>query len=246
MEASSSMLPSMEDDSDCDRVDTTTKESDDGKKSSIPSNNRTFRRHLDAAFQKHGSQLPDQITQSHYINKCKRSEVESYVNDFATRSEESVYQTMQDSADFVRVTNWCEMLHSAGMRITSNRELPLALKTIAATEQFPEPSRAGGVDFRLLYSNLSNMMLGHPIQEMNTATAKVLKDVYEETLADLKRTDNSDKVALLRPPTFLVPRPSTTENLSHDGPGAFFTDRNLNPLQIPFDKLFQTQHTDMK
>lgn len=180
MEASSSMIP-MEDDSDCDRVDTTTKESD-RKKSSIPSNNRTFRRHLDAAFQKHGSQLPDQIVGSHYITNCKQSEVEQYVNEFATKSEECVYQKLQDCEDFVRVTNWCEVMHSAGMRNSSNRELPLVLKTFAATERFPEPSQAKGVDFKLLYLNLSNMMLGHPVQEMNAATAKVLKDAYEVRL----------------------------------------------------------------
>ncbi|EAT35455.1 AAEL012372-PB [Aedes aegypti] len=237
MEASSSMIP-MEDDSDCDRVDTTTKESD-RKKSSIPSNNRTFRRHLDAAFQKHGSQLPDQIVGSHYITNCKQSEVEQYVNEFATKSEECVYQKLQDCEDFVRVTNWCEVMHSAGMRNSSNRELPLVLKTFAATERFPEPSQAKGVDFKLLYLNLSNMMLGHPVQEMNAATAKVLKDAYEDLLAETKRTDNRENTALIRPPSFLAPKPSSAENLTHDGPGAFFTDRNLNPLQIPFDKLFQ-------
>lgn len=232
------MIP-MADDSDCNQVDTTTKDSDIIK-SNIGPNNKTFRRHLDNAFQKHGSQMQEQILASHYVINYKQSEVERFVNEFAINSEECVYQKMQDNDDFVRVTNWCEVMHTAGMRDSSNRELPLALKTIAVTERFPDPKQAKGVDFKLLYMNLSSMMLGHPIQTMNAATAKVLKDIYEETLAELKRVDNSDFADILKRPTFLKPKPSTTENLSHEGPGAFFTDRNLNPLQIPFDKLFHT------
>lgn len=166
------------DDSDCNRVDTTTKESDAVKCTPL-AKNRTFRIHLDAAFQKHSSQLPEQIMKSHYVNKCKYAAVEEFVNEFATKSEECVYEKMRDKEDFVQVTNWCELMHSADMKTTSNQEIPLALRTIAMTERFPDPKYANGVDFKLLYTNLSNMMLGHPIQEMNTATVKVLKDVYE-------------------------------------------------------------------
>ncbi|XP_065081150.1 uncharacterized protein LOC135703761 [Ochlerotatus camptorhynchus] len=236
MEPSSSVML-QGDDSDCNRVDTTTKESD-GVKCSIPANNRTFRRHLDAAFQKHGSQLPEQIMKSHYLDKCKHVEVETYVNEFATKSEECVYEKMRDKEDFVRVTNWCELMHSTEMKTTSNQEIPLALRTIAMTEQFPDPTYANGVNFKLLYTNLSNMMLGHPVQEMNAATAKVLKDVYEEIMLQMQHTDNNEDSALLRPPCLLTAKPSTTENLSNGGLSPFFADRNLNPLQIPFEKLF--------
>ncbi|XP_062543630.1 uncharacterized protein LOC134211069 [Armigeres subalbatus] len=236
MEPTSSTNP-MANDSECNQVDTTTKDSEKIK-GTVDSKNQTFLRHLNTAFQNISPQLPEHILNATYVINYKPSEVEKFVNDYAVKSEESVYRKMQDNPDFVKATNWCKIMHTAGMRNTSNKELPLALKTIAVTERFPPPSQAKGVNFKQLYMNLSNMMLGYPVHEMNAATAKVLKDVYEETVAELKRADVSDFAETVWSQNFLNSEPSTTENLSHEGPAAFFTDRNLNPMQIPFDKLF--------
>lgn len=157
------------------RVDTTT--GDIRAPTSL--DNRPFRSHLDGALQQFGSQQPDKIVTTKYLERYRRVDLDAFVNDFATKSEECVYARMGDCAEFVQVTNWCELMQSAGLKDTCNNELALAMKVIANTEQFPAVKNANGVDFRLLYLNLSNMMLGHPVQEMNEATAKVLKEVYE-------------------------------------------------------------------
>uniref|UniRef100_A0A1Q3F0J7 Uncharacterized protein n=1 Tax=Culex tarsalis TaxID=7177 RepID=A0A1Q3F0J7_CULTA len=223
------------------RVDTTTVECG----IQLPPNmdNRPFRSHLDAAFQRYGSQQPGKISTTKHLERYRPGELEAYVNDFATKSEECVYTRMGDCTDFVQVTNWCELMQSAGLKDTCNNELALAMKIIANTEQFPAASNANGVDFKLLYLNLSNMMLGHPVQEMNEATAKVLKDVYEETLAQSRQMDNNENVTLLRnrlqnilPPMDSVPVGSNTAALD-----VLFADSNLNPLQMPVDKLFSSK-----
>ncbi|XP_055628924.1 uncharacterized protein LOC129770243 [Toxorhynchites rutilus septentrionalis] len=227
-----------ENDFENNRVDTTTGELN--YKAPNLSDNRYFRRHIDAAFQQHGSQLPDKVINSHYVDKFKRSEVEKYINDLATKSEECVYEKMKDCTDFVQVTNWSELMHSAGLKETCNHELALAMKTIANTERFPEPKKANGVNFKLLYLNLSNMMLGHPIQQMNSATKKLLKDLYEENLNQIRQTDNSENIALIRDRlrTIHPARESSAENICYENLDTYFNDTNLNPLQIPFEKLF--------
>ncbi|XP_053688617.1 uncharacterized protein LOC128737895 [Sabethes cyaneus] len=227
-----------ENDSDSNRVDTTTGEPN--VKSCQNTNNRYFRRHLNAAFDTFGSQRPEKILGAHYVEKHDKSEVKQYVNEFSTKSEECVYEKMRNSTEFVQVTNWSELMLSAGLKETCNHELALTMKMIALSEQFPEPKNANGVDFKVLYMNLSNMMLGCPIQEMNSATAKVLKDTYEETLSQIKQSDNSSNVNLLREcmSNMAAPRESPSDCLSNETLAAYFADTNLNPFQIPFKKLF--------
>lgn len=225
-------------DSDSNRVDTTTGEPN--LKSSAKINNRYFRRHLNAAFHILGSQRPEEILKAHYIEKHDKSEVERYVNEFSTNSEECVYEKMRNCSEFVQVTNWSELMLSAGLKETCNHELPLAMKTIALSEQFPDPKNACGVDFKLLYMNLSNMMLGYPIEEMNAATAKILKETYEEVFSQIKQSDNSMNINLLRErmPNIAPPRESPSNCLADENLAAYFADTNLNPLQIPFKNLF--------
>ncbi|XP_055536698.1 uncharacterized protein LOC129725191 [Wyeomyia smithii] len=225
-------------DSDSNRVDTTTGESSVQSASRL--NHRYFRRHLNAAFQNYGSQRPEEIFNAHYIEKHNRSDVEQFVNDLSTKSEEYVYEMMRDKEEFVQVTNWSELMHSAGLKETCNHELALAMKMIAFSERFPDPKNAKDVNFKQLYMNLSNMMLGYPIDEMNAATAKVLKDTYEETLAQLKQSDNSSNINLLRErlSNIAPPRKSSSDCLANETLPAYFADTNLNPLQIPFENLF--------
>ncbi|XP_058464101.1 uncharacterized protein LOC131438244 [Malaya genurostris] len=228
----------LDNDSDSNRVDTTTGEPN--CKSSSLSENRYFRRNLDTAFQKFGPQQPRKILKTSYLDRYNQKDVEQYVNDFAQKSEECVYGKMRDCSEFVQVTNWSELLHSAGMKHTCNNELALTMKMIAMTEQFPDPKHVKGVDFKLLYLNLSNMMMGYPVQEMNTATNKLLKDVYEETDSKLKQSDTSENEALLcqRLNSIIPPRESSSESLANEDLSVYFADSNLNPLQIDFAKLF--------
>ncbi|XP_058837412.1 uncharacterized protein LOC131693524 [Topomyia yanbarensis] len=237
-EVSSAGKQQLVNDSDSNRVDTTTAEPV-VKQTALP-DNRTFRRHLDSAFQKYGPQLPNEILKINYLEKYSKCDVERYVNDFAKKSEECVYGKMGDCIDFVQVTNWSELMHSAGMKDTCNNELALTMKMIALTEQFPAPEHANGVDFKLLYLNLSNMMLGHPVQEMNSATSKVLKDVYEATLSQLKQSDSTENMVLLRQrlKNIISPRASSSESLENVDLPAYFADSNLNPFQLDFEKLF--------
>ncbi|XP_039431627.1 uncharacterized protein LOC120414495 [Culex pipiens pallens] len=221
------------------RVDTTT--GDIRAPTSL--DNRPFRSHLDGALQQFGSQQPDKIVTTKYLERYRRIDLDAFVNDFATKSEECVYARMGDCAEFVQVTNWCELMQSAGLKDTCNNELALAMKVIANTEQFPEVKNANGVDFRLLYLNLSNMMLGHPVQEMNEATAKVLKEVYEETWSQLRQSDNNENAALLRNrlQNILPPMSSVPVSSSNAALDVLFADSNLNPLQLPVEKLFTSK-----
>uniref|UniRef100_A0A182QPV7 Uncharacterized protein n=1 Tax=Anopheles farauti TaxID=69004 RepID=A0A182QPV7_9DIPT len=130
------------------------------------------------AFIKYGAQNADEIrkTVKHIMPSPS---LEAFVNDFAIASEEQVLEKVQNSPEFVQCASWSEVLDSVGFRETCNNELPLALRIIAFTEQFPKPEHANGVDFQLLYLNLANMMLGQPIQKMNASTQMILKKVYE-------------------------------------------------------------------
>uniref|UniRef100_A0A182IXJ6 Uncharacterized protein n=1 Tax=Anopheles atroparvus TaxID=41427 RepID=A0A182IXJ6_ANOAO len=134
---------------------------------------------LNKAFQTYGPQCPDEIAKAMQGVELPLA-LDAYVNEFAIRSEERVLERMQNNPEFVQCASWSELLASKGFRETCNNELPLALQTIAYTEQFPEPENAKGVDFQLLYLNLASMMMGQPCRRMNAATQKLLKQVYEE------------------------------------------------------------------
>lgn len=132
---------------------------------------------LNNAFHKYGPEHPNEI-----LKQCKPEDPAAFVqfvNDFALRSEKCELEKLSNTPEFIQCVSWSELLDSKGFRETCNNELPVALRSLAYTEKFPKPENAHGVDFQLLYLNLSYMMMGQPIQIMNQATRKLLKQVYE-------------------------------------------------------------------
>uniref|UniRef100_A0A182WAI5 Uncharacterized protein n=1 Tax=Anopheles minimus TaxID=112268 RepID=A0A182WAI5_9DIPT len=191
-----------------------------------------------SAFQKYGAENPEEIKkvlQHLQLSPC----LEEYVNQFATISEERVLAKMQNSPEFVQCASWSEILDSVGFRETCNNELPLALRTIAYTEQFPKPENVNGVDFQLLYLNLASMMMGQPIKLMNHNTQKILKQVYEETVLQTSQSDQKEEIAILhetlkamRNPVQSADDPKTMTDLR-----LFFADPNINPFRLPIDQI---------
>ncbi|XP_035784118.1 uncharacterized protein LOC118462503 [Anopheles albimanus] len=192
---------------------------------------------LNNAFHKYGPEHPNEI-----LKQCKPEDPAAFVqfvNDFALRSEKCELEKLSNTPEFIQCVSWSELLDSKGFRETCNNELPVALRSLAYTEKFPKPENAHGVDFQLLYLNLSYMMMGQPIQIMNQATRKLLKQVYEETV--LQRTKSEYRTELLwlqeKLKTLRLPTKSTRKTLIMKDLKLFFADPNINPLQLPLDKI---------
>uniref|UniRef100_A0A182N1R9 Uncharacterized protein n=1 Tax=Anopheles dirus TaxID=7168 RepID=A0A182N1R9_9DIPT len=190
------------------------------------------------ALQKYGAQNPDEIKKA-VKHLLPSPGLEQYVNEFAVSSEEQVLEDMQNSPEFVQCASWCEVLDSVGFRETCNNELPLAMRIIAFTEQFPKPENASGVDFQLLYLNLANMMLGQPIHKMNASTQMVLKRVYEETVLQTSQTDQKQEIAILHEKLKAMRNPvqSSEHTEVMTDLRLFFADPNINPFRLPTDQL---------
>ncbi|XP_055608122.1 uncharacterized protein LOC129755584 [Uranotaenia lowii] len=230
---------SAENKTDCEQADTTT--GDAGERNVKLADTRNFRRTLDTAYQRFGSQQPDQILAIPTIDRYNPEEVRQYIDTFAKKSEECVDQKMQGCEEYMQVANWCELMHSNGLDKSCNHELALAMKTIAATERFPAPKNANGVDFRILYLNLSNMMMGHPIMEMNKATSDVLVSVYQDTLKEVQMTENVSRSSIIQNCMQRIACPKKTGPSVEDSSStaAVFLDTNVNPLQIQLKDLFR-------
>ncbi|XP_058120431.1 uncharacterized protein LOC131281527 [Anopheles ziemanni] len=194
------------------------------------------------AFQTYGPQCPQEIAAA--VDGVFQSVgLESYVNTFAIRSEERALERMQNCPEFLQCASWSEMLDSTGFRETCNNEIPLALQTIAYTEKFPEPEHCKGVDFQMLYLNLASMMMGQPVRRMNVATQKLLKQVYEETLAEASKADNKEEIALLQEKLKRMRKPMQSKSeaeMMNQTPESIdaecFSDPNINPFQLPIEK----------
>lgn len=63
-------------------------------------------------------------------------------------------------------------------------DVALVLKTIANTEEHPDPDEIGGIDLKALYSTLSLLAMGYPVEELNDLTHLFLAECVDVSSLD--------------------------------------------------------------
>lgn len=63
--------------------------------------------------------------------------------------------------------------------IATDNTLPVTLEAISQLEDHPHPNRLNGIDLKLLYRYLANLMAGYPVKDLDDGpTKEFLRNCY--------------------------------------------------------------------